>query len=71
MRRTQILNSLESSNFYRISKANVTLTFVLDFGHCQFYIFIKFWFLSVINLCIYSLYNVINAPSSKQTSYEV
>ena len=47
--------------------SNVTLTFVLDFGHCHFYIFITFWFLSVINLCIYSLYNVVNASSSKQT----
>ena len=44
----------QNTNFKlaRIFKSNVTLTFVLDFGHCQFYILIKFWFLSVINLCI-------------------
>ena len=55
MRRTHILNSLESLifiEFLKLFHSNVTLTFVLDFGHCQFYIFIKFWFLSVINLCI-------------------
>jgi hypothetical protein len=40
------------SNFQSFFKSNVTLTFVLEFGHCQFYIFIKFWFLSAINLCI-------------------